>query len=205
MLIILTTGYSYWHDHVYSKRSVQNNFFQRMEPDRLLSMVNGLGEITKSLFSVAYETGGRAMEVLSLKPEQFTVDSNRGIVMVNRMMVEKLRKKGDRTFPILLSSPYTKIILELVEHTKPNEFLFPYGYSWMYKKIRDIEKEEGDKHGPWWCHRIRAEKATSLVIDHKFSVIDLMEFYGWKRTETPTFYVKLSPQDLINKILKGEV
>ena len=198
-------GYGWWDDHEYVRRSVVNDFYKRTDPDRLLSMVNTLPQMTKELFCVAYETGGRANEVLSLKKEQFEVNEKKGVIIVNRMMVEKLRKRGDRTFPILLSSPYAETILELVNRTKIGEPLFEYGYDWMYKKIRNINKGEGDTHGDWWCHRIRAEKASSLVIDHGFDVFSLMSFFGWKRTEMPIFYVRLSPQDLINKILKGEV
>jgi integrase len=200
-------GYSWWDDHKYIKRSVENNFDSWCGIDRLLSIINRLGETTKSLFCVTYETGGRAMEVLSLRPEQFKVDKKQGIVTVQRMMVEKLRKSKDktRTFPILLSSPLIEPILDVVNNTKIGEPLFPYGYAWMYKRIRNIEKEEGDTHGPWWCHRIRAEKASSLVVEHNFGVIELMDYFGWKRVDTPRFYAKLSPQDLINKILKGEV
>lgn len=197
--------YSWWDDHEYNRRSVVNNFYKRMEPNQLLLMTNTLDQTTKELFSVAYETGGRALEVLSLKPEQFQVDIKQGVVVVNRMMVEKLRKRGDRTFPIKLSSPYTKTVMELVNRTKMGEPLFEYGYDWMYNRIRNINKEDGSTHGDWWCHRIRAEKASSLVIDYGFDVFSLMKFFGWKRMDIPAFYVRLSPQDLINKILKGEI
>lgn len=197
--------YSWWDDHEYVRRSVANNFYKRMEPDDLLLMVNTLPQTTKELFCVAYETGGRANEVLSLKPEQFQVDKKQGVVVINRMMVEKLRNKGDRTFPIKLGSPYTTTVMELVNKTKKGEPLFEFGYDWMYNKIRNINKEENDTHGDWWCHRIRAEKASSLVIDYGFDVFSLMKFFGWKRMDIPAFYVRLSPQDLINKILKGEV
>jgi integrase len=206
-LITKEKRYGWWSNHPYTRRSIRHNFFKRLEPDELLSTMNRLDQMTKRLFATTYETGGRAQEVLSLKPEQFTVDNNIGIVIVNRMLVEKLRDVEDksRTFPVLLSSPYTKVMMEAVNDTEMGERIFPYGRHWMYKKFCAIDREEGEKHGPWWIHRVRAEKATSLVLDHGFGVLELMKFFNMQKTETPTFYAKLSPQDLINKILKGEV
>jgi hypothetical protein len=169
-------------------------------------MVDSLDQTTRSLVATTFETGGRATEVLSLTPEQFEPQESRGIVMVHRMVVKKRRDKvKDRTFPILLSDPLTEYMLDRVKHTEKGEKVFPYGYAWMYKKIRDIQKPEKALHGPWWTHRLRAERATQLVIDQGFSVIDLMRWFGWKRPDMPTFYANLSPEDLVNKIRMGEV
>jgi integrase len=169
-------------------------------------MASSLDQETRSLVATTFETGGRATEVLSLKPEQFDVQKERGIVMVQRMIVKKRRDKTrDRTFPILLSDPLTPHMMKQIETTKPGERVFPYGYAWMYKKIRDIQKTGDAIHGPWWIHRLRAERATQLVIDQGFSVIELMRWFGWKRPDMPTFYANLSPEDLVAKIRMGEI
>jgi integrase len=185
---------------------VEKNFLNFVGWGPLISMANNLDPITRSLVSTTFETGGRATEVLSLKPEQFDIQKDKDIVMIQRMIVKKRRDKiRDRTFPILLSDPLTHYMLERVEQTEPRQCLFPYGYDWMYKKIRDIEKPRNMKHGPWWIHRFRAERATQLVLTNNFGVIELMRWFGWKRPDMPSFYVGLSPQDLVNKIRKGEL
>jgi integrase len=185
---------------------VENDFLNFVGWDQLTSMVNNLDPITRSLVATIFETGGRATEVLSLKPEQFDIQEDRGIVMIQRMIVKKRRDKvRDRTFPILLSDPLMPKMLEHVKQTSPGQPLFSNGYDWMYKKIRDIEKPLKAKHGPWWIHRFRAERATQLVVDQGFGVTELMQWFGWKRPDMPSFYVRLSPEDLVNKIRKGEL
>lgn len=185
---------------------MEKDFLNFVGWPQLISMVNNLDQITRSLVATTFETGGRATEVLSLKSGQFDVQEDRGIVMIQRMIVKKRRDKvRDRTFPILLSDPLTIYMLELVDEEDTKKPLFQNGYDWMYKKIRDIEKPLGAKHGPWWIHRFRAERATQLVIDRGFGVIELMKWFGWKRADMPTFYASLSPEDLVNKIRKGEL
>jgi integrase len=193
----------WWKDHDYSRRSVKRDFLSFCGWDTIERIITNNDPEISALVSALFETGGRANEVLNLRPEQFEI--RKDVVMVLRMPVNKLRKEGWRTFPISIKDPPMQILLNYIEKIPRSERLFPYRYGWLYKRVSELDKRDGDKHGEWWPHRFRAERATQLVLEKNFDVLDLMKFFGWKRTDTPISYVSLSPTELIKKIASGEI
>ena len=220
--------YGYWSDHKYTRRTIKHSFLKFCGWNVLEDTLNKIDPINAPLVCALFETGGRAEEVLTLRPEQFVVEDD--YVLVMRMSVLKQRekvytrtksgeyildKKGqrkftwrrrevDRTFPISRSDPLMPPLLSYIKTVKEGDRLFKYKYDKLYKIVRDIQKPEDAKHGPWWPHRFRAERATQLVVEKGFDVLGLMEWFGWKRTDTPVNYAKLNPKDLIKKVLRGE-
>ena len=176
------------------------------------------------------ETGGRASEILTLRPEQF--DRLDNYVMVRRMKVLKHKEKKylknpdgspqidekgrrkyiwvpkpvDRNFPLPYDDPLLNPLLEWVDSIPRGKPLFDFKYDKLYRIIRDLQKPDHPdiKHGPWWPHRFRGERATQLVIEKKLTVLDLMNFFGWARQDMPAFYVGLSAEDLVRKIVGGQ-
>ncbi len=201
-------GYSYWHTHPYVRRSVKNRDFIRFCGwDKLQTTINNIDLLNGALVCALFETGGRATEVLTLTPNH--IDLYDDHVMFNGMLVKKRREKiegewvkttAHRDFPIPLRDPLIQPLLDYINDMNPNERIFKYGYHWLYKKIRDIEKPKDAKHGPWWPHRFRAERATQLVIEEGFNVHYLMEWFGWVREITPTGYVRLGAEELKKKM-----
>jgi len=228
------TGFSHWKTHTYKRRSIKHDFLTFCGWDRLEELIAKIDEpLTKVFVCCLFETGGRASEVLTLTPQQLDIDHKQKIIMIRKMVVLKYRqkeylkdRKGKfkidkdkkrkfkwvrkdvyRTFPILLHDPLVKPILDYLDVRKPfrNELIFPYRYHYFYNRIRDLEKPEGAKWGEWWPHRFRGERATQLIMEAGFSVFDLMKWFGWARTDTPTGYVKLTAKELVEKIVKGSI
>lgn len=222
--------YSYWNDHTYHRRSIEKSFDGFCGWNTLENLVEPLDLENKGLVSTLFETGGRATECLALKKDNFEIQDR--VVLVKRMPVLKQRQRvvfkdedgnewyymgeekpikysvkklDDRTFPISLNDPLASVLLEFIGTKKEGELLFPFGYSKLYMRIRDLEKNAGEKHGEWYPHRFRGERASQLASEKNFDVLTLMEYFGWKRHEIPSFYVKLSAKQLIQKILVGEV
>ncbi|MCX6653736.1 MAG: hypothetical protein NTY03_01305 [Candidatus Bathyarchaeota archaeon] len=70
----------------------------------------------------------------------------------------------------------------------------------------EIEKAEktGEyyvRQGPFWPHRLRFERASFLVSERGYETYDLMAFFGWLDSTTPTNYVKESGKELLAKNL----
>ena len=188
----------YWNtevypEHVYERKSIKYDFLKFCGWEILEKIIKDLEPLHSALVCALFETGGRATEVLTLRPEQFDI---RGYhVMVLRMPVLKRREGVDRTFPIPVSDPLLGPLLSYVETIEDGQRLFPFKYGKLYKIVSSIKE-----HGPWWPQRFRGERATQLVVEKKFGVFHLMEWFGWAREETPTFYVSLNPEDLIKII-----
>jgi len=188
------------------KRAInEGNYIGFCGWDKVLSTTNTLPQTTQSLFATIFETGGRATEVLSLQGRNFQELDSRGIVLVRGMKVLKHRKVASRTFPIRMDDKLYEPMMRVVRETGENDYLFPYKYRWLYNRIAGINKYPDKSFGEWFPHRVRAERASQLVVDQGFGVIDLMGFFNWKNSEMPTFYAKLSPEDLIRKMLVGKL
>jgi integrase len=111
---------------------------------------------------------------------------------------------------LLFPSPYT------------NE---PLTRSWAYKWIRQL-----DQKLPWdlrenlglnvpfiddgeqiadrihlWLHWFRSQRASQLVRDYGFEVIDLLKYFSWQRYETAVHYAQKGWKDLAGKMQTAHV
>jgi len=183
----------WWATHDYHRRSMEvvDDFCGW---DTLLRLVHRADDkMKKALIATLFETGGRANEVLSLRPTQF---SDRGYyISVINMLVLKKRQKNRRTFPILKTDPLVPFMMDWVEYQREQNEpkLFPYKYDWLYKTVRKIDDD-------WFPHRFRAERATQLAIEHNFNTIDLQNWFGWARPDMPSEYAKKNVRVLAKKL-----
>ena len=189
-------GYGWWDDHEYSRRSVAHNFMGYKGMDDLLLMLRGIPKETQNLFATIYLTGSRASEALLLTPEHFTKKD--GYLLVTNQPVLKRRKFFPRTYPIRMDEALMPYLEDTIGGTEMGERLIPWGYDWVYKRITGINKM-------LFPHYLRAYRATQLVVDYNYSVFELMEYYGWAKSETPSDYIRLTAKVLINKMMEGKL
>jgi integrase len=119
-------------------------------------------------------------------------------------------KKSYRTFPIRKDEPLSKELGDYVSKFKDDEDqIFPYNnYNNMYYKIAKIgmilppgirATRWNDFKGPWWCHRIRSERACQLIRDLRYDTFRLQRWFGWTSSDMPEVYSTVMPTDLIEE------
>lgn len=179
--------------------------------------IAGIDEPAAFTFATLFVTGCRACEAIDLRRYMFEYSkTERGteFIQAEYVPVLKHRRRGARTFPISLKDPLVpefQEILKISDYETKHGFI-PRGdvygllksYGSMYYRVGKIQRERGDKLGPWYPHRLRHERANQLVVDHKFDVPRLMSWFSWGAGKKPTEYVSMSPQDLIRQILGEE-
>ena len=106
-------------------------------------------------------------------------------------------KAGYRTFPIRWDFPLAKDFVKYVERFSGDEVMYPYTYNQIYYRIAQIgmklppgvSRADGAYHmGPWWPHRLRAERACQLIRDMRYDVFRLMGWFGWSSQDMPLEY-----------------
>ena len=157
-----STRVGYWATHPYHRLNVKDyvDEFCGWQPMKELIELIPVG-VQKSFFTSMFQTGGRALEVLLLKKNNFTVIPNEGIVVVKNMRLLKRYKKTDsyiddeghkrwhtarfkafrKPFSIQLREPFTPILLRHLDSIKqPDAYLFPspQGHSRRFNKAHPI-------------------------------------------------------------------
>jgi len=145
--------------------------------------------------------------------------------------ITKSLSKTRKSFPILIREPLTPILLEWLEQNESLLFPSPYklrkplSRSWAYKLIRRLDKRipeslreqlglnqpfivEGKKISDTihlWLHYFRSERASQLVSDYGYEVIDLVDFFSWEKPETALRYAKKGWRGLAAKMLTTQI
>ena len=108
-----------------------------------------------------------------------------------------------RNFAIWRDEPLTQNLVDYLETLNKGEKLFKFKYDNAYRLITNIQKQKGQKSGPWFPHKLRGERATQLVVEYDFDVIKLQSFFAWEDPETPLDYVRLGVAGIKKSILGG--
>lgn len=112
--------------------------------------------------------------------------------------------EGYRTFPIRKDNPLAPIFIDYVKKFSGDDILYPFSYIQIYYRIALIDMKKGPKtnwnkiKGPWWPHRIRAERACQLIRDLRFDVFRLKKWFGWATSQMPELYGDMVPMDLVD-------
>jgi hypothetical protein len=140
-------------------------------------------------------------------------------------ITEKLEKKR-KPFPIITREPLAPTLLEYLGKTEGLLFPSPYkiGYalsrSWAYKLIRKLDSEIPKKlredlglNRPFikngkriddrlhlWLHWFRSQRASQLVRDYGYEVIDLIDYFTWERYDTALNYARKGWRGLASKM-----
>jgi len=210
----------YWADHPYERRSVREHVDSFIGWPELMRIVEAPRKMRDRAFlSALFETGGRVSEVLSLRRDNFELRENEGVILVRRMPLLKryrriapgvtLRVKAyRRTFPIPLTEPPATILKDWIKASQNLLFPSPYRLGrpltrvWAYKLIAQVAEKTGV---PCWPHWFRAQRACQLVEEYGFEVIDLIDFFGWKETETALEYARRGWRGLFSKMTSSNI
>jgi integrase len=150
----------------------------------------------------------RGMYVEKQKEAIVLVDEKGDALMKNgKKMFRFEGKEGFRNFPFPKKEPMSDLFMEYVKTKKPDEILFNYNYDKIYHKICTIQMKPiplgvssarwNEFKGPWWCHRIRSERACQLIKEYRYDTIRLMKWFGWSSSQMPQVYADISPEDLM--------
>ena len=132
---------------------------------------------TKLLVLCLFKSGGRINEVLSLNARQF--ETTNDFLFIYNMPVLKKRSTRQidilRDVPILLAEELTDKSLSLL----PNDGrLFHFQYNKAIKLLHHLEERPDEKHGAWFPHRFRAQRARQLIRDYEFDALLLKQFFN---------------------------
>jgi len=165
--------------------------------NRLLKNTNN--SRNRCLIALCWDTGGRIGEILNLKWKDIQIGHD-----ITKLTFTK-SKTGQRTIPILESSPYIKDWKE--DHPEPNQenFVFTsldYPKQVDYDAVR-IAVKRCAKRACIDCkynfHAFRKGRATYLA-NQGFNSPQLCQFFGWDSFETARRYVRLADSDLENRV-----
>jgi len=115
--------------------------------------------------------------------------------------------EGMRTFPIRRDNPFAPIFIEYVEKFSSEDILYPYSYGQIYYRVAQIgmklpkgvpRTQWAYYKGPWWPHRIRAERACQILQNMNWNLPRLMTWFGWASSKMAELYGKLHPEALID-------
>ena len=164
-----------------------------------------------------FTLGCRAGELRQVSTNQIHLDYSQHQVEVRSMYVSKWRREkvspNYRTFHLNKSEPAYLYLEEQIENTPRGESMFPFSYNQIYYRIALIEntldKTRGDRSsdwvnhkGPWWPHRVRADRACQLIKDYSFTSYALKKWFGWVSDEQPNLYGSMSNLDVARLMLK---
>ena len=135
-------------------------------------------------------------------------------------------QKTRKPFPIQMQEPLTPKLLGWIE--KSANLLFPSPYKtdrplsrfWAYKTVRKLDeslssdlKESLGLNKPFvvdgrqvgdalhlWLHWFRSQRASQLVNDYGFEVVDLIDYFSWEHYGTALTYARRGWRGLASKM-----
>jgi len=147
-----------------------------------------------------------------------------------RWVTERVEKKR-KPFPIMMREPLTPILIEWLNKTQgllfpsPYKLGFPLSRFWAYKLIRNLDnqisselREDLGLNKPFvkdgkkisdrlhlWLHWFRSQRASQLVNDYGYEVIDLIDYFSWERYDTALTYARRGWKGLASKMQIAQV
>ena len=133
-----------------------------------------------------------------------------------------------KPFPILLGEPLAQILYDFLQgkhgllFPSPYKAKLPLTRSWAYKLVRgldsslpvDLKKRLGldrafqDREGHkisdsihLWLHWFRSQRASQLVSDYGFELLDLIDYFSWESERTAIIYARKGWRGLSSKML----
>lgn len=143
------------------------------------------GDYHRSYLAFLYWFGIRRGEALAMKPNDFSVDKEKGIMIVNCPAM-----KGGEREPLecRLDLPYVVLILKevlnAIEKKRERVWMFSEVTAWSI-----VKRALGQKYYP---HFLRLNRATHFLEDPTTTVPEMLAWFGWKHTKTISPYVGYS-------------
>jgi len=172
----------------------------------------------QALIATMFETGGRVIEVLKLRKQNFEFGEK--WIRIKGMSVMKRFKRDKQTgetkpilttrgkFSIPLDEPLVPYMVEWVKDQ--DDYIFPspkldkdyLSTVRAYQIVNSLgERLEPKVH--LYDHWFRAQRACQLAEDLNFTLLELMDFFGWKDIKTALRYAKLSTEAQERKMRPG--
>jgi len=212
-------GWWGWHD--YSRRAVSKDVEEFPGWGVLMELADACEtSLERAFIAALFLTGSRVSEALQLRGSSFEVLEEDGLIICRGVTLlkryHKLEELPDgssvtgpletnrRPFPILLAEPLTLILVAWLEKVRSG-YLFPsprrpgkpLTRAWAYKLSGRLQDRTGV---PCWPHAFRSWRASQLVQDYGFEVLDLIDFFTWEKLDTALGYTRRGPWGLAKKM-----
>lgn len=151
----------------------------------------------KALISLIYDSGCRVGELINLRIRDIDY-------FEKGMKIYLHGKTGTRRIPVIFSAPYLSFWLNEHPIKKPDSYVFvtSNGKRLCYGRVRELIKESAKrakvdkKVNP---HNFRHSRASFYA--GKLNDRIMMEFFGWKKTDTIAIYSHLNGKQIDGAIL----
>jgi len=171
-----------------------------LSENEVKSLINsGKYSRDKAIVAVLYDAGCRVGELLHLKIKDIEY-------FEHGMKIYLHGKTGTRRIPILYSVPYLTTWLNEHPTKKPEDSVWvkPDGKRLSYGRVRDLLKEIAKrakinkKVNPHNFRHSRASAYSDRLTDRT-----MMEYFGWKKSDTISIYSHLNGKQIENSILEA--
>ena len=214
------TARGWWATHDYERRSVFRDVEEFPGWGTLMELIEACETpLERAFVATLFETGGRVSEALQLEAHHFEINGEAGVVVVRGMpRLKVFRKVGElhgggwetlpvdatrRSFPVLLAEPLAPIMVEWVERAEgllfpsPRRPGKPLSRAWAYKLAGRLEEAT---HVPCWPHAFRSWRASQLVQDYNFQVLDLVDYFSWQKPDQALTYSRRGWSGLLDRM-----
>jgi len=179
----------------------------------------------QAIIAALFLTGGRVNEVVPLRKANFEIHP-RSLHVKNMRVLKHYKKTGSYmdqdgkkryitepvemtrgTIAIQLKEPLVPILTSWLAEVDDYLFESPaknrshISGNWAYKIVRKVGRRRGLEVWPHW---FRSQRASQLVVEWKFDIHKLADWFKWTKIDTARIYTKLSPdvyEDQYEKVL----
>jgi len=210
----------WWATHEYSKRSVSRDIEEFPGWATLLRLVDACETgLERAFIASLFSCGSRVSEALQLCDHHFEAASDEGLLIVRGAPLLKRYKKLEeqpgggwvtepidavrRSFPVLLAEPLAPFVASWVKEAQgylfpsPRNRGCPLSRFWAYKLITRLGEATDVE---CWPHAFRSWRASQLVSDYGFEVMDLVDFFSWEKSDMALHYSRRGACGLARKM-----
>lgn len=179
----------------------------------------------QALIAALFLTGGRVNEVVPLRKANF--ETHPRSIHVKGMTVLKRYRKTDSyidsegkkryitepiqvtrgVFAIQPKEPLVPVLTSWLAETEDHLFPSPaknrshISDNWAYQIVRNVGERIGVNVWPHW---FRSQRASQLVMDYRFPIHELADWFKWAKLDTARIYTRLDPSAYENLYDKAE-
>ena len=211
----------WWVKHNYERRSVFRDIEEFCGWPTLMQLVEACETpLERAFIATLFLTGSRVSEALQLEGRHFEGVPEEGLIIVRGAPLLKRFKKISedpdgsweteaveayrRPFPILTAEPLAPYLMERLGQTRGG-YLFPsprrpgkpLSRFWAYKLAGRLQEATGVE---CWPHAFRSWRASQLVSDYDFEVLDLLDFFGWVKHDQAVGYARRGWRGLASRM-----
>ncbi len=159
-------------------------------------------ERARVLYVLAYLTGGRITEILSLRKKDMTIQKvNNRMTLAIELRNLKNKRRMQKTLPIPFDgddAKFLNLIRDYINEFNQDDLLFEGQNRMPMTKIRayQILKKNADVN-PHWMRHLRL---SHLRLYYRFDAFELQKFAGWSDIKPAQHYMEIGWQDLLEKL-----